>query len=234
MTILDTSRGPGAKATGGDTDMMKFVFLAVTLILSPAIASAQDDATLERGEAVYSKRCLQCHGEDGDGLGPAAERLNPPPRDFTLGEYKYRTSNFESFLPNDADLLRMIKDGMPGTAMPGWSDILSDQEMADVIVYIKYFADLEGEPEGQVDYGTQVRSTAESIARGDELFHERDRCSECHGAGGRGDAIKKLKDDNGDRTWPRNLTKPWTFRASNDPRDIYSRISVGIPTTQMP
>ena len=203
----------------------------VTLSLSPARAA---DGDAEKGEAIYGKRCLQCHGDEGDGLGPAAERLNPPPRDFTLGVYKIKSSAFDDDLPNDADLFRMVRDGMPGTAMPGWSDLLSDQDMWDVIAYIKTFAELEGEPEKQVDYGTQVPSSAESIVAGGKLFHADERCSECHGAAGKGDAIKKLKNDNGERTWPRNLTKPWTFRASNDPKDIFTRISAGIPTTQMP
>ena len=188
----------------------------------------------EKGEVIYQKRCLQCHGDEGDGLGPAADYLNPPPRDFTLGLYKFISSAFDADLPNDADLLRMINDGMPGTAMPGWSDILSETEIQDVIAYIKTFAELEGAPEGQVDFGTQVQSSPESIAAGDKLFHDGERCSECHGVAGKGDAVKKLKNDNGERTWPRNLTKPWTYRASADPKDIYTRISAGIPTTQMP
>ena len=76
--------------------------------------------------------------------------------------------------------------------------------------------------------------SAESIEQGRQLFLDNDRCAECHGQEGKGDSIKGLKDDIGYRTWPRNLTKPWTFRASNDPRDIFSRISTGIPGTQMP
>lgn len=202
-------------------------------IFAMPLSAAPGDA--DRGEAIYFGRCLGCHGEDGDGLGPAAERLNPPPRDFTLGQYKIKTTGFDDLVPNDADLFRMIRDGMPGTAMPGWDNLLSEQDMWDLIAYIKIFAGLdEEEPSRQVDYGTQVATSAESIGRGRELFLEGDRCSECHGQEGRGDAIKKLKDDNGDRTWPRNLTKPWTFRASNDPMDIFTRISVGIPGTQMP
>ncbi len=235
MTIPVTPQGLGVKRMmQGGTKMLKRAFLATVLVLAPMLTLAQSDEELERGEAVYVKRCLQCHGEDGDGLGPAAERLNPPPRDFTLGLYKFVTSSFDADMPNDADILRMIQDGMPGTAMPGWSDILSEQEITDVMTYIKYFAELEGEPDGQTDFGTQITSSADSIAAGKLLFEDGDRCSECHGVQGKGDAIKKLKDDNGDRTWPRNLTKPWTFRVSNDPRDIFARISVGIPTTQMP
>ena len=135
----------------------------VTLALSPARAA---DGDAEKGEAIYGKRCLQCHGDEGDGLGPAAERLNPPPRDFTLGIYKIKSSAFDDDLANDADLFRMVRDGMPGTAMPGWSDLLSDQDMWDVIAYVKTFAELEGKPEKQVDYGTQVPSSAESIVAG--------------------------------------------------------------------
>ncbi len=185
------------------------------------------------GEDVYARRCAGCHGEEGDGSGPGAERLNPPPRDFTEGMYKIRTTGFDDIVPNDADLVRTIRDGMPGTAMPGWGDVLSEQDMRDVVAYIKTFAGLEEEkPSQQVDYGTPVASSPESIETGKKLFL--DRCSECHGDDGKGDGIKRLKDDAGARTWPRNLTKPWIFRASNDPKDIFSRISVGIPGTQMP
>ncbi|MBC8338467.1 MAG: c-type cytochrome [Alphaproteobacteria bacterium] len=213
-----------------------------TALLVPVIAGiliggpvwAQSEGPI-RGEAVYQKRCLMCHGEEGDGLGPAAERLNPPPRDFTLGQFKIKTTAFKDPITNDADLIRMIGDGMPGTAMPGWSDILSEQEISDVIHYIKTFAELEEEkPSDQIDYGTQVKSSPESIATGKKIFHDGDRCSECHGAEGLGDAVKKLKNDNGERTWPRNLTKPWTYRASNDAKDIFARVTAGIPTTQMP
>ncbi len=207
---------------------------SVLALALTTVAANSEPGNVEQGEVVYIKRCLQCHGDEGDGLGPAAEFLNPPPRDFTLGLFKFKTTAFDEDLPNDEDLLRMIRDGMPGTAMPGWSDMLSEQDMIDVVAYIKTFAELEGEPEIQLDYGTQVATSDESIAAGKVLFEEGDRCTECHGLEGKGNAIKKLKNDNGERTWPRNLTKPWTFRAGNDPKEIFARISAGIPTTQMP
>ncbi len=205
--------------------------LAAAWLAAPPAGAEPGDA--ERGKAVYSKRCALCHGEEGDADTPMAERLNPPPRDFTEGQYKIKTTAFDDDVPNDDDLFRMIRDGMPGTAMPGWSDMLSEQDMWDLVAYIKTFAGLEEEkPEKQVDYGTRITSSADSIKAGRTLFL--DRCAECHGQDGKGDAIKKLKDDAGNRTWPRNLTKPWTFRASNDPKDVFTRISVGIPGTQMP
>lgn len=212
-------------------------FTLAMLMTGPVMADSDqvDAGQAEKGEQIYAKRCLGCHGAEGDGLGPAAERLNPPPRDFTAGTYKIKTSGYDDMVPNDEDVIRMIREGMPGTAMPGWSDVLSDQDILALVAYIKTFAGYEEEvPSEQLDYGEQVPSSPDSLARGKELFSDGDRCSECHGKQGKGDAIKRLKDDNGDRTWPRNLTKPWTFRDSNDPRDIYTRISVGIPGTQMP
>ncbi|MFQ5954066.1 MAG: ethylbenzene dehydrogenase-related protein [Kiloniellales bacterium] len=213
--------------------MRSLVLAAAVAALSASVPAAAAPGDAENGEAIYARRCVGCHGAEGDGLGPAAERLNPPPRDFTLGLYKFKTTGFDDIVPNDADLLRMIRDGMPGTAMPEWDDILSDQQMWDVIAYIKTFAGLEAEqPSDQIDYGTQVASSEASIEKGRELF--RDRCLECHGEEAKGVATKKLKDDGGARTWPRNLTKPWTFRASNQPKDVFARITVGIPGTQMP
>jgi mono/diheme cytochrome c family protein len=189
----------------------KALLVAAVLAAGLIGQAAAQTGDADRGEAIYTHRCMGCHGDEGDGLGPAAERLNPPPRDFTLGLYKIKTTGFDDIVPNDADLLRMIRDGMPGTAMPGWGDVLSEQDMWDLIAYLKVFAGLEEEePTDQLDYGTQVASSDESIAKGGELF--RDRCSECHGDSGKGVATKKLKGDNGERTWPRNLTKAWTFR----------------------
>jgi DMSO reductase family type II enzyme heme b subunit len=206
------------------------MLVATGLMAGSAIAKP---GNVDDGIKVYNKRCVWCHGEEGDGMGPAESRLVPPPRDFTSGMYKIKTSAFEDMVPNDEDMYRMIADGMPATAMPGWIDIISEQDIWDLVAYLKTFAGYEEEkPEAQIDYGTQIQSSEESIAKGKELFI--DRCSECHGDSGKGVAIKKLKDDLGYRTWPRNLTKPWTFRGSNDPKDIYSRISVGIPGTQMP
>ncbi|MCH7509382.1 MAG: c-type cytochrome [Proteobacteria bacterium] len=232
MFKRDTLLGEAAPVRGHHAPGL--VMLIATLGASvPSIA--QPDA-VSRTVEIYAQRCSGCHGQEGDGLGPAAERLNPPPRDFTLGMYKIKSSGFDEYLPNDEDLLRMIRDGMPGTAMPAWGDVLSDQEMADLVRHIKTLAGYEADekPSQQVEYGTQVLGSADSIRIGRELFLERDRCSECHGKDGKGDGLKSLKDDNGERTWPRNLTKPWTFRASNDPRDIYTRISAGIAGTQMP
>ena len=66
------------------------LFLAAALTAAPALS-----ADPGRGEEVYRKYCEFCHGPDGAGLGPAADYTNPPPRDFTFGTYKWRSTPAE-------------------------------------------------------------------------------------------------------------------------------------------
>ncbi len=212
----------------------KIALLTFCTALFVAGSATAKTGTAAKGKEIYDKRCTWCHGAEGAGDGAAKDRLNPPPRDFTSGNYKIKTSGFEDMTPNDDDIYRMIRDGMPGTAMPGWSDILAEQDMWDLVAYVKTFAGYDKPPAKQVDFGTQIASSADSIEKGKKLFEDGDRCVECHGKSGKGSASKRLKGENGERTWPRNLTKPWTFRGSNDPKDIYTRISTGIAGTEMP
>ena len=212
----------------------KFALLAFCAALSMAGSAIAAPGTAAKGKEIYAKRCTWCHGDAGDGGGASKERLNPPPRDFTSGNYKIRTSSFDEMVPYDDDVFRMIRDGMPGTAMPSWKSLLSEQDMWDLVAYVKSFAGYDKPPTKQVDYGTQTASSSESIEKGNKLFHDGDRCVQCHGKTGKGSGEKRLKGDAGERTWPRNLTKPWTFRGSNSPKDIFTRISTGIAGTEMP
>jgi len=123
--------------------------------------------------------------------------------------------------------------------MPAWKGILSDAEIDGLIEKIKEFGGWDGEtPEDlgimPIDHGTPVESTPESLARGAEVFKK--ACVQCHGAKGRGNVTsgKKLKDDWGDRIWPRNLTRPETWRWTRNAKDIFERVSAGIRGTPMP
>lgn len=218
------------------------------------------------GDALYQFRCAACHGEQGMGDGPAADFLYPRPRDFSLALFKYKTTP-GSLPPSDEDLVRIIKHGLPGTGMPGWSTLLSDKQIRSLVPVLKGFdvtatyvsedADedafddegrytgtdfisiTEREPvEGQLAY------SEESVAKGKQVF---EACAKCHGDAGRGNITsgKKLEDDWGGRIWPRDLSKPWTWRATNPVGDeldtpevaiqkIYTRLSIGITGTPMP
>jgi len=191
-------------------------------------------------EAIYMKRCSQCHGEDGDGLGVAADRMYPAPRDFTLGLFKYKTTHADSEFPSDEDFRVTIREGLTGTAMPGWKTLLSDKEIDGLILLIKEFGGWdEEEPEDlglePIDMaGKPAEVTPALLVQGREQFLK--ACKECHGNEGRGNITsgKRLKDDAQARIWPRNLTRPETWRWTDDVDDVFQRLSAGIPSTPMP
>jgi cytochrome c553 len=77
---------------------------------------AETDELKAQGKEIYIRRCSFCHGLMGDGNGPAADYLDPRPRDFTLGTFKFRTTQ-SGELPTDADMFRTVSRGLPGTGM---------------------------------------------------------------------------------------------------------------------
>ena len=190
-------------------------------------------------DAIYMKRCSQCHGDEGDGLGIAADRMYPAPRDFTLGLFKYKTTDSDSEFPTDTDLANTIRNGLPGTAMPGWKGILSDAEIDALIYKIKEFGGWEEETAEDldltpIDLGTPPEVTQALLATGRKQFEK--ACVQCHGEAGRGNITsgKRLKDDWQNRIWPRNLTRPETWRWTHDATGVFQRLTAGIPSTPMP
>jgi DMSO reductase family type II enzyme heme b subunit len=194
-------------------------------------ASPQD---LEAGKQVYTRKCAQCHGDDGKGVGPAAAVVFPKPRDFTRGVYKIRTTPSGS-VPTDEDLFRAITNGLPGTSMPAWS-VLPERERRQVAQYLKAFSEKFNEPAPTpITIPAEVPSNAESIARGKDLYRDVE-CWQCHGEEGRGDgpSLPDLKDDWDHPIWPANLTKCWTFRGGSSRHDIYRAFMTGLSGTPMP
>src|SRR5881397_507429 len=96
-------------------------------------------ADVPLGRRVYAQRCAVCHGPDGRGNGPAAPSLIPRPRDFTVGQFKYK-STAAGQPPSDDDLRRTVVEGLNASAMPYWKDLLNDQEVDAVIQYVKNFS----------------------------------------------------------------------------------------------
>jgi DMSO reductase family type II enzyme heme b subunit len=215
---------------------LRAAVLAATFIAlfgaAPAFVDAQaGDASA--GKAVYQLKCVGCHGEKGDGKGPAAELLVPQPRDFTSGIYKIRTTAGKA--PSDQDLFRIITDGMPGTSMPSWA-VLPEKDRWHLVAYIKAFAaDKFKEASKKVELPKEVSSSAESIKRGKEMY-EAIECHKCHGAEGRADGPSRaeLKDEWGHPVAPANLTKRWNFRGGASRTDIATRLTAGVLGTPMP
>ena len=64
----------------------------VFAVRASAASDLGSDAQRAAGKEVYTRNCVQCHGEKGDGNGVAAPHLQPRPRDFTSGKFKIRTT----------------------------------------------------------------------------------------------------------------------------------------------
>ncbi len=210
------------------------------------------DVTLPRseewiahGKEVYERRCLGCHGANGDGNGPAATFLYlQRPRDFTAAVFKFRLT--KEPVPTDGDLLRTISRGVRGTAMPPWYDLPLNDRLA-VIQYIKYvlavdrsdpakpYAFFAEEPPGPPLYiGKPPAPSQQLLDRGKEVW-EQAKCWECHGKSGKGDGEKAagLKDDLGFTMVPADLTSG-QFKSGPAVEDIFRTVTTGLSGTPMP
>ncbi len=209
------------------------VLLVLSLFIAPPAFA--DPGNADNGHAIYLKKCWWCHGKEGEADGPGSKFMIPPPRNFAEGIYKYKTSPPANEIVRDEDIFNMISDGMPGTSMPPWKDVLKKQERWDLVAFIKnkltdMFEDEPNPP--SIDYSKKIVSSPESIEKGMKAF-DAAKCWECHGRAGKGDTMKKLKEDTKHRVWPRNFTKPWTFRGGYTAESIFSRVTAGIPNTPM-
>ncbi len=81
----------------------------VALLLKPT------PELVAEGKAVFSVNCASCHGTGGKGDGPAATALNPKPRNFTEGYWRYGGGV--------ARIVRTVSEGSPGTAMAAFASI---------------------------------------------------------------------------------------------------------------
>jgi cytochrome c oxidase cbb3-type subunit I/II len=187
-----------------------------------------------RGKLVYERRCVGCHGDKGDGNGPAATFLDPRPRNFTLGSFKFRTTPSGS-LPTDGDLYRTLTRGVRWTAMPTWHE-LPEKDRIAVIAYIKTFSPRwqEEKPEPPIAIGDPPKPTPELLARGKDLYTKA-KCFQCHGDGGKGDgpSANELRDDLKFPIRPADFTRG-QFKGGGEVADIYRTMTTGLDGTPMP
>lgn len=89
---------------------------------------------LHQGYEVYARYCTQCHGVNGDGNGPIAVQLDPKPRNYTHGVFKFTSTPYGG-KPRHADLVLTVRRGVTGTSMPSF-DRLSDDDVDAVVEYV--------------------------------------------------------------------------------------------------
>ena len=85
----------------------------------------RNDASIERGKAVFKNYCISCHGPEGKGDGPAAKPLNPKPANLVM----------MSGMHPDGDFFWKISNGRD--PMPAWKDILNENQIWDAVNYIQ-------------------------------------------------------------------------------------------------
>lgn len=89
------------------------------------------DASLARGEEIYTTHCETCHGAGGMGDGPAGENLDPLPAPI---------AHTSQMLGDDYLFWRISEGGSMepfNSAMPAWKETLAEEERWDVINYIR-------------------------------------------------------------------------------------------------
>ncbi len=210
---------------------------------------------IEAGKRVYFTKCVWCHGVDGAGDGPAADRLWPRPRNFNQGTFKIRHTasgelplfDAKKPIPGQNDLFETVTHGLPGSAMPSWEGILTEEQRLQVLSFVttqlvkdRKFDDKATETQTvlQLDSLKPIPASEESLKKGSELIVDK-KCIECHGVEGRGDGNAfNLKDDWGFPIQPANWHKCWNFRGSRqDPynvKNIFRTFSTGVSGTPMP
>jgi mono/diheme cytochrome c family protein len=188
-----------------------------------------------RGNDVYEKHCAECHGRSGKGDGPAAHLMTPRPRDFTTAKYKIRTTETGS-LPADEDLLRSVRQGLYGSAMPGWQKLLPESDIRAVVDYVKTFSPrFASETPRALTTAPPVAASPESIGRGAAAYTKL-QCDKCHGMDGRGTGAvtTAFEDDWRQPLRAADLTEPWTFHGGSTSSEIFMRFRVGMSGTPMP
>ena len=126
--------------SAGDSRIHEIVDMGRLEMAAGAVGSAEDGTA--RG--LFREHCSHCHGVTGDGLGPTAAFLNPYPRDYRKGTFKFKSTP-KGVRPTDDDLKRILMNGIPGTSMPSFA-LLPDTEVDALVDYVKYLS-IRGEVE---------------------------------------------------------------------------------------
>lgn len=146
--------------------------------------SNAEQKTLRTGKQLYTGYCAGCHGEKGDGNGPAAHFLEPKPRDFKVGRIKFAAVQGGE-APRDEDYMRILDHGLAGTAMPKFN-LLAPHEKEAIIAYIKgFYPDWSEDPAGAPVTAGQDPFTDDkegALEAGRNAYYGVAKCWSCHPA----------------------------------------------------
>jgi cytochrome c oxidase cbb3-type subunit 2 len=197
-------------------------------------------AQVSVADSLYERECAFCHGSAGRGDGPAANHLRVAPADFSAGNFKLRSTP-SGAMPTDDDLFGTISRGIPGSGMPSFATLTTEERRSLVRTVNDLSRPREGgesyfrsRPTGPVIAVPQRPPTRAAIlVRGEKLYREL-ACASCHGDQGRGDgrSAPELKDYAGRPISPTNFTLG-VFLGGADPKQLYLRLAAGLNGTPM-
>ncbi len=213
------------------------LWLSAFLVVSALPGDGTAHAAGVEGQTVYALHCVGCHGAKGDGKGIVVEDFVVKPRDFTLGKFKFSTTERNS-LPTDEDLKQTISNGLPTSAMPNYR-LLDDASKDAVIAYIKTLSARWNTEQAQRKFEKagipDFVGTPDSIGKGEKLFAA--RCLMCHGTKkGQPDVIFSLQWQDGGEC--NDIIRPAVFSDGSIKRgpkveDIRMSITAGVGWTPM-
>jgi mono/diheme cytochrome c family protein len=102
--------------------------ITMAAMASLVIASGPSAPASDGGRRLYDQHCADCHGVRGRGDGPRAPFLSPRPGNLVSAATAAKS---------DKELLKIIANGRPRTAMPAWNDRISEEEQREVLRYLR-------------------------------------------------------------------------------------------------
>lgn len=225
--------------------VLTLLFTVLPRTASPQTAFAdgiKKQEMVQAGQKAFLNRCSGCHGLAGDGNGLGARMLDPKPRDFTKGVFKFKTTPLGAMPTND-DLLKTLNQGIPGTSMPSFA-LVSDSEKRSIIEYIKTLAPdawkaqdpTAAVPPLAVPAGVfNNKAKFLEYARTGRVWFQELGCIACHGTSAKGDgpSAATLTDAWGNPIRPENLHNAFIKRGYTL-QDVAYSISNGVDGTPMP
>lgn len=100
--------------------------LFLTMLFISSLTFAAGDST--KGRTVYEAFCVGCHGFNGGGDGPESADMNPKPTNFTDPTTTGKLTS--------EDIERAIVIGKPDTAMKGFGNILTKEDIENLLAYL--------------------------------------------------------------------------------------------------
>lgn len=227
------------------------------LAAAPVYLRLDPELPTDDGLALFARHCAACHGERGEGNGRAAANLYPRPRN--LRRDRFRLVSTAGSLPTKRDIGAVLRNGIPGTAMPGFAQL--NEKQLQLLVDVTYQMRRDGirelVVEGLQEAGEEpvperverivqqritpavslgppasVPATQANIAAGKELYG-RMACDSCHGPDGRGAEGVAFFGEDGLPTIPRDLVSA-PFKGGDDPVSLFRRLRLGMPGTAHP